>query len=503
MSEDNLEKTGKEPEEKEKQSVEKKSWGEYMWFMLYPSFLIGLSFFIAFWLKQANLYLLLVLWALTLYCVIRFAFCNGFKRFLSWLILAVAVLFCAESLTYAFGLARARSEARRIIAEAEALKNAPDEAPAEEEGSAAAAAGKEASSEEEEKPVYDWDKHYAYKNEYESSLRKGLFTLYEYTFSGEGEKHTKEEIKLFNISTYNSVYPKIDVECRIEWPNEDCGLTAAALAKVRRAILWASFSQVVPFGYIPYERLKGLGETPESILAYKGMDGTNSSWNLDYYIGDSVEDCFLSNSGNYALESFILSHKAGKIPAREGDVVGDDCLEFSLDFLKEYTHECYECDLEEYHICSQYTFDAKVTLSWPFGLKAKEGTKWYEKPVLCVRHWGYANDGGNGDHSFLNHKIYSLPDGEELFLRDYFAEDKLEALTAFVKQRLIKDWLNNEEEGINLLEKNGFELDKGYVNILVNEKGMEFQWPVYAILPRPYAAPEIFIEWEELEPFKK
>ena len=144
-------------------------------------------------------------------------------------------------------------------------------------------------------------------------------------------------------------------------------------------------------------------------------------------------------------------------------------------------------------------FTAQVSLSWPFGLKAKEGAKWYERPVMCVTHWGYANDGGNGDHSFNTSKIYSLPDGEELYIEDYFASDKLKDLKAFVKQRLISDWINDDEDGKAELERNGFYLD----DIKISEKGMLFKWPVYAILSRPWASPEVFIEWKDLEPFMK
>ena len=344
--------------------------------------------------------------------------------------------------------------------------------------------------------------HHDFKNEVDISCsRKGCFSLYTYSFRGEGKKHTKEEIEKYHIqkNMLGVCYPSVKSECKIEWPEEESGLTPAALAKVRRAILWMAFPQTEPFSCLPYERLKGFGETPGSILKYLGMIDTNKWEYLDHYISDSIEDGYLSNSGNFSLSAFVLSSYMGKLPATEGDEVGDDCLRFSLDFAKQFANECYECKLENYHQCSQYTFDATVELSWPFGLKAKDGAKWYERPILCVNYSGYANDGGHGNHSMTMSKIYSLPDGEEQIFKDYFDSDKLEDLKAFVKQRVIRDWLENSEEGIKEMEAFGFYLD----DILVSEEGMMFKWPPYAILPGSGGSPEVLIEWKDLEEFKK
>ena len=471
---------------------------------------LGLSFFIA---KESlnyfSRYYLIALWAIELVYALNVASLIGFKRLLSWALLAVVIGCCVYSLGLRLNFIRPIGLASQAIcaeeaAESDSCEEYAEDVSSEEESGNVSGEGKEESvSESKEKEVPEWEKHYAHKYEDDISVtKKGAFSLYTYSFSGEGKEHTKEEIEKYDISyPFNSsvYYSEVESKVSIEWPELESGLSPAALAKVRRAILWMAFSQVVPYGFIPYDRLKGLGETPESILKYLDIIDTNKWEYLDHYISDSVEDGYISNSGNFCLCGFILSRFMGKLPAKVGDVVGDDCLMASLDFAKQYANECYECELTNHHICSQYEFTAQVSLSWPFGLKAKEGAKWYERPVMCVTHWGYANDGGNGDHSFNTSKIYSLPDGEELYIEDYFASDKLKDLKAFVKQRLISDWINNDEDGKAELERNGFYLD----DIKISEKGMLFKWPVYAILSRPWASPEVFIEWKDLESFMK
>ena len=418
---------------------------------------------------------------------------TNFYRVLSYVTLGIVIACCVCSLVSKTKQIREEGKTENEICSEEARESDSYEEDSEDV------------QDENDKEVPEWRKHHASKYEEDISVtRKGAFSLYTYSFSGEGKEHTKEEIEKYNISSsFNSpgYYSKVKSNIRIEWPEPESELSPAALAKVRRAILWMAFSQVEPFSIIPYERLKGLGETPGSILKYMGIVDTNRWEDLVYYISNSIEDGYISNSGNFYLCSFILSRDMGKLPAKEGDVVGDDCLRASLDFAKQYANECYECkpEKEENHLCSQYHFTAQTDLSWPFGLKAKEGAKWYERPVVCVNHYGYSNDGGNGDHSLIDSKVYSLPDGEELFVEDYFASDKLEELKAFVKQRLIFDWLENDEDGIEELEANKFYLG----DIKVSEKGMLFQWPVYAILSLPWNSPQVFIEWKDLEPFKK
>lgn len=477
-----------------------------VWLYLHLLLIFCVSLFIVFGLKEANLYYLIGMWVIMIIYALRVLIYMGIKRFLPCAVFFVVVICCVLSLTFKV---TQREEETDISAEEAEYDISAEEAESESDAEEAGAESAESESSEEKaesasskKESSDESWHYDFKHEEDISCsKKGCFSLYTYSFKGEGKKHTKEEIEKYDIqkNMFGVYYPCVKSECKIEWPEEESGLTPAALAKVRRAILWMAFPQTEPFGCLSYERLKGLGETPGSILKYLGMIDTNKWEYLDHYICDSVEDGYLSNSGNFVLSEFVLSSYMGKLPATEGDEVGDDCLRFSLDYAKKYANECFECKLTNDHQCSQYTFDATVELSWPFGLKAKEGAKWYERPILCVNYSGYANDGGNGNHSMNMSKIYSLPDGEEQIFKDYFDSNKLEDLKDFVKKRVIRDWLENSEEGIKEMEAFGFYLD----DILVSEDGMMFKWPPYAILPGSGGSPEVLIEWKDLELFKK
>ena len=505
MSEERID---NETEEREEKGGRRSSLGWIVFLCFNVLLALGLSFFIAKdSLNYFSRYYLIALWAIELVYALNVASLIGFKRLLSWALMAVVIGCCVYSLGLRLNFFRPVGWAPQAICAEEAAESdsceeyAEDVSPEEESGNVSGEENEESVSESKEKEVPEWEKHYAHKYEDDISVtKKGAFSLYTYSFSGEGKEHTKEEIEKYDISyPFNSsvYYSEVESKVSIEWPELESGLTPAALAKVRRTILWMAFSQVVPFGFIPYDRLKGLGETKESILKYLDIIDTNEWDYLDHYITESAEDGEISKSGNFCLAGFLRSHFVGKLPAKEGDEVGDDCLMASLAFAKQYVNECYECKLESGHQCSRYDFTAQIDLSWPFGLKAKEGAKWYEQPVMCLKYWGYANDGGNGDHSDNDLKIYRLPDGEELSFEDYFASDKLKALEALVKQRLISDWINNDEDGKAELERNGFYLD----DIKISEKGMLFKWPVYAILSRPWASPEVFIEWKDLEPF--
>ena len=458
--------------------------------------LVVSSFLFTFDLENVRWVFLIGFWAAALINALFILSLTGHA--LLYVLFGAVVGFCLCSFHYKIDLTREERKAENAVrceefAAGDTLKEGEDA----DSGKTAAADPNDAKDEEEKKPY--WLKHYASKWENDIRVsRKGTFSLYEYSFSGEGEEHTKEEREKYGIPDWQECnYSKVESTIKIAWPELESGLTPAALAKVRRTILWMAFSQVVPSGFIPYDRLKGLGETKESILKYLDIIDTNEWEYLDHYITESAEDGEISNSGNFCLAGFVRSRFVGKLPAKEGDEVGDDCLMASLAFAKQYVNECYECKLESGHQCSRYDFTAQIDLSWPFGLKAKEGAKWYEQPVMCVKYWGYANDGGNGDHSDNALKIYRLPDGEELSFEDYFASDKLKALEALVKQRLISDWLKGSKDGIDELESKTFYL----CDFIVREEGMLFKWPVYELLSRPWNSPEVFIEWKDLEPF--
>ena len=330
-----------------------------------------------------------------------------------------------------------------------------------------------------------------------ASQHDGMYSVYEYSFKGKGREHTKKEKRKYCISNsegccFPGNHSEVEAKWHVEWPYENSGLTSDALAKVRKAILCMAFA------------------SEEEVLCEYIESEDTDRWKERY------EDNTLSISDMLWL---VLSQGIGKTPMKDDGRVSVNPLEVAMEGLKEHAESCLMCTpMQRYHQCSHWNFTADVRLKWPFGTSKKEGGKWYEKPILCVEHYGYSNDGGHGCHSFSCSEIYSLPDGIELKTEDFFAEDKLEELKLFVLERLIKE-LNMDfeefqsnyivtsetgwEEKTEELVKKDFSITSSYVTIQVNEQGMEWIWNAYYILPGAWGMPSVFIKWEDLEPFKK
>jgi hypothetical protein len=96
--------------------------------------------------------------------------------------------------------------------------------------------------------------------------------------------------------------------------------------------------------------------------------------------------------------------------------------------------------------------------------------------------------------------VFSLPDGQELGVEDYFAPDKLKALVAFVTKRFYGEHLEEEE----VAEKSKYPLDLtgDEVSMLVTKEGVKWTWDPYSVLPGCDGAPSVFIKWDELKEFR-
>ena len=288
----------------------------------------------------------------------------------------------------------------------------------------------------------------------------------------------------------------MSVKVHIEWPEERSGLTKDALAKVRKAILWMNFV-AVPMT-CPYVSPEALGETQET------LEKRNKELWAEEGEDRDLEGFGLQPADWATLCCGALSYETGRLPAKDDGRVTTKSLELGLADIKAHAQACYKCELPEkmddswWHCCSQWSYDVDQHIDMPFGLTTKENSKWYERPVLSVWVDGYDNDGGNGCHSKYCSKVYSLPDGIELDLKDYFAARKLKKLSAFVTKRLCKELLEGDEA--KEMSKHPLDLDEAYM--LVSKDGVKWTWGAYSILPGCYGTPSVFIKWEELEKFK-
>lgn len=202
-----------------------------------------------------------------------------------------------------------------------------------------------------------------------------------------------------------------------------------------------------------------------------------------------------------------LSHKNGRLPAKDDERINTEALELGMAGIKEYAQSCYKCAQPKmmnggwWHCCSQWTFIIDLHLEWPFGLTVSENAKWFERPVLCVWNAGYDRDGGQGCHARYCSKVFSLPDGQELGIEDYFAPEKLKALSEFVTKRFFDEYYEADEVARGELRL--LNLSADYVSMLVNKDGVKWTWAPYTVLPGCYGAPSISFKWDELAQFRK
>lgn len=327
-------------------------------------------------------------------------------------------------------------------------------------------------------------------------LHEGRYSVYSYEFNGKGPAHKMSDVRKYGLDHTGSRGSDVSVKVHIEWPEERSGLTKDALAKVRKAILWMNFV-AVPMT-CPYVSPEALGETQET------LEKRNKELWAEEGEDRDLEGFGLQPADWATLCCGALSYETGRLPAKDDGRVTTKSLELGLADIKAHAQACYKCELPEkmddswWHCCSQWSYDVDQHIDMPFGLTTKDNSKWYERPVLSVWVDGYDNDGGNGCHLKYCSKVYSLPDGIELDLKDYFAARKLKKLSAFVTKRLCKELLEGDEA--KEMSKHPLDLDEAYM--LVSKDGVKWTWGAYSILPGCYGTPSVFIKWEELESFK-
>ena len=328
----------------------------------------------------------------------------------------------------------------------------------------------------------------------------GRYSVRSYEFKGKGPAHKMSDVKKYDLDHTASRGSEISVKLHIEWPEAKSGLTKDALAKVRKTILWMAFAHTPEV--TPYTAPESLGETEESL-----RKRDKELWAKEGEVRD-IDDEFGLQPADWAkLVGDALSHKTGRLPAKNDARVTTKALDLGMAGIKARAQSCYKCAPPKkmndswWHYCSQRTFAVDQHLDWPFGFTTKENAEWYERPVLCVWNEGYDRDGENGCHDSYCSKVFSLPDDRELGVEDYFAPGKLKALSAFVTKRFYDRHLDEEEAA----EKSKWPLDltSDEVLMLVTKDGIKWTWTPYSVLQGCYEAPSIFIKWQDLKESRK
>lgn len=337
----------------------------------------------------------------------------------------------------------------------------------------------------------------------------GRYSVYSCEFRGRGPAHKVADVQKYGLDDFGSRGSDVSAKAHIEWPENKSGLSRDALAKVRKTILWLAFAsgETVwtkwkddkhPTIYIMPE---ALGETEQSLLkrakelwANEGEDRAFDEWGLQ-----PVDWCRLLGDA--------ISRETGRLPARDDGRITTRSLELAIDGIKRCAQDSFKCDpprlINGYweHTCSQWIFEADVRLDWPFGIVEKENAKWYERPVLCVRHEGFDRDGGHGVHASFHVKVFSLPDGMESCVEDYFANDKLKNLAEFIWKRYAPENVESDKRRIweDEAKKNDLPLvDLSELNMQITSEGIKWSWWPDSL----GYVPSVFCTWEELTAFK-
>ena len=326
----------------------------------------------------------------------------------------------------------------------------------------------------------------------------GRYSVYKYKFNGKGLAYEMAYIRKYGLHYEESRGPDMSVNVHIEWPEEKSGLMKDALAKVRKTILWLNFVGV-PF-VCPYTSPESFGETEDTL-----RKRNKELWAKDGMDREIDEYGLQPSDWAYLLDD-ALSYETGQLPAKDDGRVTTESLELGLAEIKARAHSDYKCKPPEklnvgwFHCCSQWTFEIDQHIDTPFGTTSRENPNWYERPVLCVWVDGYDNDGGQGCHARYYSKVFSLPEGRELGIEDYFAPDKLEVLATFVRKQFYgrdSDDEESAEESNRLLDLVGNE-----VSMLVSKESVKWTWTPYSICSGCCGAPWVFIKWDELKAFK-
>lgn len=328
-----------------------------------------------------------------------------------------------------------------------------------------------------------------------AELHGGRYSVYSYEFKGKGLAHKMADVRKYGLDHMGSRGSDVHVKIHVEWPEEQSGLTKDVLAKVRKMILWMNFV-LVPIP-CPYTSPESLGETEESLLKYN-----KELWAKEGEERD-LEGFGLQPADWATLCSDAFSLETGRLPAKDDGRVTTKSLEIGLSEIKSLAKACYKCAPPEkmndswWHCCSQWSFIIDQHIDMPFGLTAKENAKWYERPVLCVWVDGYDNDGGHGILSTRLAKIYSIPDGMELGIEDYFAHDKIKNLTNAIWRRYCGDNKSSD----NAAEGKQAEciLKPTEFGMQMTKTGIKWTWAKNF----EYDEPSVFMNWEELKAFKR
>ena len=152
-----------------------------------------------------------------------------------------------------------------------------------------------------------------------------------------------------------------------------------------------------------------------------------------------------------------------------------------------------------------WEFSGDVELDRPFGASLQDGAEWYARPVIAAK-----NDGNSsfrwecGCTYYTIARTFSIPDGREMTVDDYFDRGKMKELSALVWRRLLESVFPFDDETRKGMGHRDINLrDRNLIFMRVMSGGICFYFAPYSIFSGADGVTKAFLKWGELSKFRK
>ena len=152
-----------------------------------------------------------------------------------------------------------------------------------------------------------------------------------------------------------------------------------------------------------------------------------------------------------------------------------------------------------------WEFSGDVELDRPFGASLQDGAEWYARPVIAAK-----NDGNSsfrwecGCTYYTIARTFSIPDGREMTVDDYFDRGKMKELSALVWRRLLESVFPFDDETRKGMGHGDINLrDRNLIFMRVMSGGICFYFAPYSIFSGAEGVTKAFLKWGELSKFRK
>ena len=152
-----------------------------------------------------------------------------------------------------------------------------------------------------------------------------------------------------------------------------------------------------------------------------------------------------------------------------------------------------------------WEFSGDVELDRPFGASLQDGAEWYARPVIVAKNEGNSSFRWEcGCTYYTIARTFSIPDGREMTVDDYFDRGKMKELSALVWRRLLESVFPFDDETRKGMGHRDINLrDRNLIFMRVMSGGICFYFAPYSIFSGAEGVTKAFLKWGELSKFRK